>query len=71
MMSSAATSSYPGKGDNPDKDSKQRIQLGLETCELEVLLDPPRIITIWGITSDRRVKRYDLKITLNQKLLIS
>ncbi len=53
-----------------EKGTKRRIRVESTVCEMELSLDPPRIITLFGITKERRVRRYDLKITSNQKVAL-
>jgi len=53
-----------------EKGPKRRIRVEPTVCEVELLLDPPRVITLYGITKERRVRRYDLKITSNQKIAL-
>ncbi len=50
------------------KPSLQRIQLNAQVSELEIDLQPPRVIVVTGLTRDKRVRQWHLKITDNQKL---
>ena len=56
-----------GALDEP-KSALQRIQLNAQVSELEIELQPPRVITVTGLTKDRRIRQWHLKITDNQKL---
>jgi len=58
------------KRDVESKPHLQRIQLNAQVSELEIDLQPPRLIIVTGLTKDKRVKRWHLKITNNQKLLL-
>ncbi|MBI3292102.1 MAG: hypothetical protein HYZ73_04750 [Elusimicrobia bacterium] len=54
---------------SPDQ-TKRRIRLEPSTGEVELPLDPPRIVTVLGTTKGREVKRYHLKITGSKKLTL-
>lgn len=50
------------------RNSKRQIRLEPEVCEIELLLDPPRVILVYGIMRNQQVKKYHLKITGSEKL---